>query len=56
MFVADDTHVMLTVCYFMFPNFGSHYDPKFLTPVLVCVTLIVIAVWGPRTLVRTPRS
>ena len=43
-------HAILNLCWQLFPNNGSHYDPR-LTPLLiVCAAAIVTMLWGPRTL------
>ncbi len=36
----------------MFPNHGSHYDPRMSGPILAIAAVIVAFVWGPRTLAR----
>ncbi|MFZ4605412.1 MAG: type II CAAX prenyl endopeptidase Rce1 family protein [Caulobacter sp.] len=43
-------HAMTNVSEFMFPNYGSHYDP-FLTCVILAVVAVAAVVgWGPATL------
>ncbi len=45
-------HAMSNVSVFLFPNYGSHYDP-FITWLITAFTAaIVIFVWGPETLAR----
>ncbi len=45
-------HAVSNLCWQLFPNSGSHYDPRF-TGVLSAVTAgIVTILWGPRTLAR----
>lgn len=51
-FSATLFHAVGNVCYFFFPNYGSHYDPR-VTGVIVIVTAAIVTVlWGPRTLAR----
>ncbi len=46
-FVAIVFHAMSNVAMFLFPNFGSYYDPATTAVVLAGVTAIMAAVWGP---------
>jgi membrane protease YdiL (CAAX protease family) len=49
---AELFHSMVNVGDFLFPNYGSHFDP-FVTGVITWAVAIVVAfVWGPRTLTR----
>ena len=51
-FAASLFHTMINVTAFLFPNFGSHYDP-FITWILVTiVAATVTSLWGPKTLAR----
>jgi len=34
----------------MFPNFGSHYDPRVTAPLTIAAAAVVTLRWGPRTL------
>jgi len=43
-------HAMLNVSWQLFPNNGSHYDPRIAAPVVVVMAVLVAVVWGPRTL------
>lgn len=45
-------HAMANVSWQMFPNHGSHYDPRITGIILVIVTVSVTIAWGPRTLAR----
>lgn len=45
-------HMMINVSVFLFPNFGSHYDPEITSILLALVTAAVIFLWGSRTLAR----
>ena len=45
-------HAMGNVSTFLFPNYGSHYDPRITGPIIAFAAAIVTAVWGPRTLAR----
>lgn len=52
-FGAALLHAMTNVSWQMFPNHGSHYDPRINGIILVMVALCVTAKWGPLTLART---
>lgn len=43
-------HDMVDVSEFLFPNYGSHYDPVLFGLITVIVAAIVTVLWGPRTL------
>lgn len=45
-------HAMTNVAEFMFPNYGSHYDPMITCLILTVVAGAVVLLWGPRTLDR----
>lgn len=49
-------HDLDNVSAFMFPNYGSHYDPFLTLLIMAVVAAPVIVVWGPRTLARTTPS
>jgi membrane protease YdiL (CAAX protease family) len=52
LFAAILFHDMVNVSVYMFPNYGSHYDP-FLTLLITAVmAAFVIVIWGPDTLAR----
>ena len=49
-FIAVIFHMMMNLSEYLFPDYGSHYDP-FLTFVILALTVAIILVfWGPRTL------
>lgn len=43
---------MINVSFALFPNYGSHYDPDVAGPITAIAALIVIFLWGPKTLAR----
>ncbi len=45
-------HDTSNVSQFLFPNYGSHYDPFIAFLILAFTAVIVIFVWGPETLAR----
>lgn len=45
-------HAMQNVSWQLFPNHGSHYDPRITGLITALVAVIVIVVWGPRTLAQ----
>lgn len=47
-------HTMLNLSQFLFPVYGSHYDPLITGPLLAIAAAIVACVWGPRTLAGGP--
>jgi uncharacterized protein len=48
-------HAMTNVSWQMFPNHGSHYDPRITGIILAIVALCVTVAWGPRTLARSAK-
>ncbi len=45
-------HVMINVSMFMFPNYGSHYNP-FVGAIFIILTVVIIVfLWGAKTLAR----
>jgi len=51
-FVAILFHTMINVSTFLFPNYGSHYDP-FVAFIITAVAAAIVAfLWGPETLAR----
>lgn len=48
-------HSTTNVSWQMFPNDGSHYDPRIIGIILAIVAVSVTIAWGPRTLARTTR-
>ena len=49
-FLAIVFHAMCNVSMFLFPNYGSLYDPATTALVLAALTAVIAAVWGPRML------
>lgn len=49
-FAAISFHTMVNVCDFMFPNYGSHYDPAVFAVIIAVIAAVVVARWGPGTL------
>lgn len=47
-FLAIVFHTMSNASMFLFPNFGSFYDPATAAVVLACATAFLAALWGPR--------
>ncbi len=45
-------HAMVNVSWLLFPNNGSHYDPRIIGPITAFAAVMVLAIWGPRTLTR----
>jgi membrane protease YdiL (CAAX protease family) len=51
-FAAALCHATVNVSWQLFPNNGSHYDPRIIGLITALAAVIVIAVWEPRTLTR----
>jgi membrane protease YdiL (CAAX protease family) len=51
-FAATLFHDMSNISWQLFPNYGSHYDPRITSLVTFFVAVIVVFIWGPRTLTR----
>lgn len=51
-FAAIGFHTMDNVSVFLFPNYGSHYDPFFVWILLALIVATVAYLWGPKTLAR----
>jgi membrane protease YdiL (CAAX protease family) len=49
-------HAMTNVSWQMFPNHGSHFDPRITGIILAMVALCITIRWGPRTLARCAKS
>jgi uncharacterized protein len=49
-FAAALFHASANVSWQLFPNSGSHWDPRVAGLLLAGTAAIVTAVWGPRTL------
>lgn len=45
-------HMMINVSVFLFPNYGSHYNPAITSIILGVVTMIVTFLWGSKTLAQ----
>jgi len=45
-------HDISNVSWLLFPNHGSHWDPRITGLILAFATAIVTILWGPRTLAR----
>jgi membrane protease YdiL (CAAX protease family) len=45
-------HAMVNVSWQLFPNYGSHYDPRITGLITAFAAVIVTVIWGPRTLTR----
>jgi membrane protease YdiL (CAAX protease family) len=53
-FVAAFFHTMMNLVFQLFPVKGSYlFDPRVTGLILAAVAIVVVIVWGPRTLVRT---
>jgi membrane protease YdiL (CAAX protease family) len=51
-FAAGIFHAMINVTWQLFPVNGSYYDPRVTGLITAAVAVVVVIVWGPRTLVR----
>ena len=51
-FAAALFHATLNLAYLLFPVDGSHFDMRIASLVMTCVAVIVIGVWGSKTLTR----
>jgi uncharacterized protein len=51
-FAAILFHDMINVSEFLFPNYGSHYDPLLSGSIITVIAMIVTFLWGPKTLAR----
>ncbi|GAB4465413.1 MAG: type II CAAX endopeptidase family protein [Anaerolineae bacterium] len=51
-FAASLVHTMDNVSVFLFPNYGSHYNPFITCIITWLMAALVIFGWGPRTLAR----
>jgi membrane protease YdiL (CAAX protease family) len=43
-------HAMCNVAQYLFPNYGSHYDPHLNFLVMGAAAVAIVALWGPATL------
>ncbi|MBN8949859.1 type II CAAX endopeptidase family protein [Rhizobium sp. 60-20] len=51
-FAAAVFHASINLTWQLFPNAGSHYDPRFAAPILAATALAIVLYCGPATLVR----
>lgn len=51
-FAAILFHAMSNISWQLFPNYGSHYDPRITSLITLIVAVTVAMIWGPRTLAR----
>jgi membrane protease YdiL (CAAX protease family) len=51
-FAAALYHAIANVSWQLFPNYGSHWDPRITGLITALAAVIVTVVWGPRTLAR----
>jgi len=51
-FAAALCHASVNVSAFLFPNLGSHYDPRLVAPITVIAAITATFFWGSRTLTR----
>lgn len=51
-FVAAVYHAMMNLTWQLFPVNGSFYDPRVTSLITAVAALVVVMVWGPRTLTR----
>lgn len=52
LFATALCHAMVNVSWQLFPNSGSHYDPRIIGLITALAAVIVTIVWGPRTLAK----
>ena len=55
-FAAALFHAMLNLAYALFPTYGSHFDIRLGGLVMAGVALVIIALWGPKTLTWPRRA
>lgn len=55
-FAVAVCHATANVSWQLFPNQGSHYDPRVMVAVAVIVAAAVTVVWGPTTLASRTRA
>lgn len=51
-FIAALFHAMCNVAFFLYPVYGSHYDPVSTLVILGIATGAILFLWGPQTLAR----
>jgi membrane protease YdiL (CAAX protease family) len=52
-FAATLFHTTINVSWQLFPNYGSHWDPRVNGLTVACAAAVVTTLWGPRTLTRS---
>jgi uncharacterized protein len=52
LFMAVIFHMMMNLSEYLFPNYGSHYDPFITFVILAAVAATITTLWGPKTLTR----
>jgi membrane protease YdiL (CAAX protease family) len=52
LFIAVVFHAMSNMSEFLFPHYGSHYDPAITFGIMALASAVIIFLWGPRTLAR----
>ncbi len=51
-FAAALFHAILNLSYMLFPVDGSHFDMRIASLFMACIAVVVVVVWGPKTLTR----
>lgn len=51
-FATAVAHAMGNLSWQLFPNYGSHWDPRLNGLIVAGIAVVVTVVWGPRTLAR----
>lgn len=51
-FAAALFHATSNASWQLFPNFGSHWDPSIVAPIVAFAAAVVTFLWGPKTLAR----
>jgi membrane protease YdiL (CAAX protease family) len=49
-------HAISNLSWQLFPDAGSHYEPRIIGPILALAAAVVTLVWGPRTLTRPGKA
>jgi membrane protease YdiL (CAAX protease family) len=52
LFAAIMSHAMFNLCFSLFPNYGSHWDPAVAGAIIVIAAALATFLWGPKTLSR----
>ncbi|MBC7872199.1 MAG: CPBP family intramembrane metalloprotease [Chitinophagaceae bacterium] len=52
LFAAITFHAMINVSTFLFPNYGSYYNPFIASIIIAVAVATVVIVWGPKTLAQ----